>query len=163
MAVVYLLLGTNLGDKKTNLALAKEKIHQNGQIVTKESSVYETDPWGFDHPERFYNQVISINTTFAPERLMTLLLNIEKEMGRTRNSENYESRTIDIDILFYGNNILKSDLLTIPHPRMHLRRFTLEPLNDIAPMLVHPILKKTIQELLKECTDKGRIKKIVLN
>jgi 2-amino-4-hydroxy-6-hydroxymethyldihydropteridine diphosphokinase len=158
MAVVYLLLGSNLGNKRNNLRLARQKIVQIGKII-QESSVYESDPWGFDHPESFYNQVITIGTSHSPEQLMTLLLNIEKEMGRFRKSGNYEARIIDLDILIFDDLILNSEFITIPHPRMHLRRFVLEPLNEIAPITIHPLFNKTIRELLKDCPDKGGVEK----
>jgi 2-amino-4-hydroxy-6-hydroxymethyldihydropteridine diphosphokinase len=160
MSFVYLLLGTNLGNKSDNLALAKEKIRQSGLIIINESAIYETAPWGFEHPKSFYNQVISLQTDMATDKLLLIFLNIEKLMGRSRLTGQYEARIIDIDILFYDDVIIQSEFLTIPHPLLQLRRFVLEPLCEIAPTLIHPLLNKTVKELLQECSDKRSVKKL---
>jgi len=158
MACVYILLGTNLGNKSENLLLAKEKIQQSGIIINTESSVYETAPWGFKCIESFYNQVISIKTSIAPEELLSLFLQIENTMGRVRSSDTYEARIIDIDILFYNSEIIETEHLKVPHPMLHLRKFTLAPLYEIIPEFVHPVLKKNIRELYRECTDNESVK-----
>jgi 2-amino-4-hydroxy-6-hydroxymethyldihydropteridine diphosphokinase len=155
MSVVYLLLGTNLGNKAENLSRAKKYIQQQNIKILKESGVYETSSWGFNHPETFYNQVIKIETDLLPEILLKEILNIEQLMGRIRNAIQYEARIIDLDILFYDDKIIQSENLTIPHPLLHVRRFTLEPLCEIAPLLIHPVFNKTIQDLLNECEDTG--------
>lgn len=161
MATIYVLLGTNLGNKELNLNRAINYIEQAGLLIVKKSSVYNTTPWGFTDPENFYNQVICINTRLLPEQLLSTLTEIEKNMGRIRTSEKYEARLIDLDILFYDDRVIQSPLLTIPHPRLHLRRFTLEPLCEIEPTLIHPVFKKTIQSLLEECTDTEIAQKIL--
>lgn len=162
MAVSHLLLGTNLGNKSAHLALARKNIVKSGLLILKESSIYETSPWGFEHPESFYNQAITIQTTHTPEKLLSILLDIETLMGRIRSTGKYEARIIDIDILFYDELNIQSDSLTVPHPMLHLRRFALAPLCEIAPTLIHPLLNKTIQALLKECPDNGSVKIIDL-
>ncbi len=120
--------------------------------VCKKSSVYETAPWGFANQQPFLNQVICINTTLAPEQLLEKLLGIELQMGR-RRLEKMGPRVIDIDILFYRNYVVSQPDLIIPHPRIAERRFVLTPLNEIASAFVHPILEKTISELLQVCPD----------
>ena len=160
MSLIYLLLGTNLGNKEANLKLSKTKLLYKGIIILKESSLYETEPWGFEHPESFYNQVIKIETDISPNDLLTLLLQIETELGRVRESGEYKARIIDMDILLYDNLVLHSDKLTIPHPKMHVRRFVLEPLCEIEPLLVHPYFNKTMIDLLNECIDKKKVTKI---
>jgi 2-amino-4-hydroxy-6-hydroxymethyldihydropteridine diphosphokinase len=162
MSLIFLLLGTNLGNKKANLKLSKDKILQKEIKILNESSVYETEPWGFEHPESFYNQAIKIETFISPDELMNILLEIEKELGRIRIKGGYKARIIDIDILLYDNLILHTDILTLPHAKMHLRRFALEPLCEIAPLQIHPYFNKTIQELLNECIDKKKVTKLNL-
>lgn len=153
MAEVFLSLGSNLGDRENYLTKAIELINQNiGEIIRK-SSFYETQPWGFDVENLFLNQVILIKTHISPVELLSEINFIEKQLERTRNSENYESRTIDIDILYYENQFFSSEKLQIPHKLLHNRKFVLEPLNEIAPDFIHPVLKKNTQELLLNCTD----------
>jgi 2-amino-4-hydroxy-6-hydroxymethyldihydropteridine diphosphokinase len=157
MSIIFLLLGTNLGNKEANLKLCKEKLLNRGLLFLKESSVYETEPWGFEHEESFYNQVIKAETILPPDELMEMLITIEKELGRIRTTSGYEARIIDIDILFYDKLVIHSKYLILPHPKMHLRRFALEPLNEIEPLLIHPFFNKSVQDLLKECIDKKKV------
>jgi len=160
MSLVYLLLGTNLGDKKENLLLALEKIQQSGQTIIKTSKVHETAPWGFQHPESFYNQAVAIQTILPPQELMTLILEIEKTMGRERKMKGYEARIIDIDIILYDDCVIQTETVTIPHPMMHLRRFVLVPLCEIASQAIHPITKLSVSQLLQECSDYGTVKRL---
>lgn len=162
MAVAYLLLGSNLGMKIENLHSAENEISHNIGIIIKKSSIYQSPPWGFEHKEYFLNQVLQIKTQQSPEELLNTILNIEKNSGRIRSHESktYQPRKIDIDILFYDRAIIKTDKLVIPHPRLHLRKFTLIPLHEIAPDLIHPIYKKTINELLQLCIDTSKVKKL---
>lgn len=146
-STVYLGLGSNLGDRFANLSLALEKIKHLGRII-KKSHVYETEPWGFKEQPAFLNQVIIIHTNLKPEELLTNLKIIERDMGRIKTIKN-GPRIIDIDILFFDNLILRTDLLTIPHPHILQRAFVLVPLNEIAPQLVHPLENKKIHELLE--------------
>ncbi len=160
MPDVYLLLGSNLGDKMKFLIDAEAGIkNETGNLVNK-SSVYITEPWGFKHKEDFYNQVLQIQTNFNALEVLSSILAIETQLGRKRVKGGYKARTIDIDILFYGNEIIHLENLIVPHPQMHLRKFTLEPLCEIAPDLIHPILNKSISQLLTECTDNSQVQRL---
>ena len=151
----YILLGTNLGDRVKYLNLAKTEITRKDILVVGSSSIYSTKPWGVEDQPDFLNQVLKIQTTFSPRELLTELLEIEKTAGRTRENK-WGPRTLDIDILFYNEDIVDLPDLTIPHPQLHLRRFTLEPLNEIAPDLIHPGLKLSINKLLDVCPDENQ-------
>jgi 2-amino-4-hydroxy-6-hydroxymethyldihydropteridine diphosphokinase len=126
--------------------------------VTAASLLYETAPWGFIHETPFLNQALLIETGLSPGELMEGILEIERSMWRVREGDQWRERSIDIDILFYDNDVVNTEGLHIPHPRMHLRRFVLGPLADIARDLVHPVLNKSIGELLDECVDTLEIK-----
>jgi deoxyguanosine kinase len=159
MIKVFLSLGTNLGNKQDNLLKAIKEIREGIGHVAKLSGIYETAAWGFECKDNFLNQVILVETDLSPFQLIDSCLVIENKMGRERkNSANYESRIIDIDILFFGEEIVKGASLQIPHSMLHQRRFILEPLNEIAPELIHPILGKSISELLEECADTGLVR-----
>ena len=158
--MILLLLGSNLGNRQLVLHEARINISKNiGEIVRK-SSVYETAPWGFNVSELFLNQVVEIKTPLQPDVLLTRLLEIETSMGRLRNRKTYQSRIIDLDILFYNDLVISEPDLVLPHPRLHLRRFTLIPLNELASELVHPVFGKTINTLLAECKDSLVVNKI---
>lgn len=158
MSIVYLLLGSNLGDRKENIEKAIVLIQKRiGKIQTL-SPIYETEPWGFkEKADNFYNQGMKVNTPLSSLEVLTRILEIEKDMGRTRNTIEYESRTIDIDILFYNKDIIKTETLTIPHPGIPERLFVLEILCEIAPDFVHPALNKNIKILRDECTDDKKV------
>lgn len=157
---VYLLTGGNIGDRVLNLNNAREQIEKQVGIVLKQSVVYETAAWGVTNQNSFLNQVLLVQTSLPPEELLQTLLHIEQQLGRKR-IEKMGPRTIDIDILFYNSEIISSPHLTIPHPQIANRRFVLTPLNEIAPGFVHPVLQKTITQLLKICPDQLEVKKIV--
>ncbi len=131
-----------------------------GDIVNV-SSIIETEPWGFNDNIPFYNQVIELHTPLLADALMRKLLDIEKKLGRTREGKGYAGRTMDLDILFYDNTIIHSELLQIPHPRLHLRLFVLQPLAEIAPTFVHPLFKKNISTLLNELPDNKSFRKVL--
>lgn len=153
-----ILLGSNLGDKENTIDKAVEMIGERCGTIVEKSSLYETAPWGFVADNNFLNQVISIETVLDPHQLLMELMRIETVLGRIRHDvEGYESRPIDLDILYYENKIINEDDLIIPHPRLHLRRFVLEPLSEIVPNFVHPVFKKTSLELLYECTDSSEV------
>jgi 2-amino-4-hydroxy-6-hydroxymethyldihydropteridine diphosphokinase len=149
---IFLLLGTNQGDKLGNLTAARTSIQKISGRVIKSSKVYKTSPWGKSDQEDFYNQAIEIVSPLPPEKLLESILEIETQIGRTR-FEKWGPRLIDIDILLYGNEVIDQISLTIPHPRMHERRFALIPLCEIAPDVVHPIFKTTVEQLLRQCQD----------
>ena len=159
MNKVFIITGGNLGNKKTNLEYAASQIGKKIGHITQQSSIYETAAWGITDQPTFYNQVLAVNTEIFPEEIMQILLQIEKDMGRVRTIKN-ASRIIDIDILFFNNVIVNSENVTIPHKEIPNRRFVLAPLNEIASDLVHPILMKTIHELLKDCKDELEVKKL---
>lgn len=155
---VYLLLGSNRGDRFCMLANARHYIGSQTGTICGLSSVFETSPWGFTDEINFLNQVCIIETGLSPLNLLDEILKIEKNIGRIRTNKQYSGRTIDIDILFYDDIIIQNKRLTIPHPRMQLRRFTLVPLVEIAPGLIHPVLNKTVLEILSLCNDLSEVK-----
>ncbi|MDO8896412.1 MAG: 2-amino-4-hydroxy-6-hydroxymethyldihydropteridine diphosphokinase [Bacteroidales bacterium] len=156
---VCILLGSNLGNREEQMELATAEILRLcGELLTK-SSIYETMPWGFEDECDFLNQVIVIKTSLSPANLLHQLLEIETSLGRKRTSSNgYISRNIDIDILYYGSLVLETEKLSIPHPRLHLRRFTLVPLFEIVPDFIHPVLQKSHSELLQTLDDSSAVK-----
>jgi len=159
MNKAYLLIGGNLGDRNKNLNEAIEHIARKCGVIIKQSSLYDTAAWGKTDQSAFLNQALVLQTELTPAELMKKLLGIEKKMGRQRKEKN-DPRIIDIDILFFDDEILDTKLLTLPHPQIQNRRFALVPLMEIAADLIHPIFKKTISTLLKECPDKLEVKKL---
>ena len=146
--IVYLALGTNLGDRIANLCAALKALSPEVKVIT-ESKVYETPPWGYENQPAFLNMAVKCETNLEPESLLKRLKQLEVQLGREQ-SFRWGPRLIDIDILFYDNIILKSESLTIPHPRLHERAFVLVPLAEISPDFIHLVLKKTINELLAD-------------
>jgi len=154
MNVAFLCLGGNIGNREFTLKKAVEKInHEIGKVISQ-SNYYETEAWGVENQDKYLNQCICIETLLTSRQVLKKLLEIELSLGRKRNhKETYEPRTIDIDMLFYNSDFIQTKELTIPHPRLQLRKFVLIPLNEIAPTFLHPTLNKTIQTLLMECDD----------
>lgn len=160
MTKVYLLLGGNLGNKREIFAQAKQLISQQIGRVTGQSAIYETEPWGFESSDLFWNQVLEITTTLTPEEVLAQTQQIENTLGRIRKSDQYVSRIIDIDILFIDDLVLQTEKLIIPHPRIQERRFALVPLCELVPALLHPVFEKTIAQLLNDCPDKLNVEKV---
>lgn len=150
---VYLALGTNLGDRLTNLKQAISALTPQMEVQTK-SQVYETPPWGYEDQPKFLNQVIKVQTYLEPEPLLKHLKRLEVALGRKASFQN-GPRLIDIDLLFYDDLILNKPSLVIPHPRLHERGFVLLPLMDIAPDLMHPLYKKSVREMAAQCDTHG--------
>lgn len=152
MPKTYLLLGGNLGERLSYLAQAREGIVRQVGSILRSSGIYETAAWGKTDQPAFLNQVLEVQTELQPAQLLQKINNLEQELGRVR-LEHWGARVIDIDILFYEDIVLQSQRLTIPHPQLHLRRFTLMPLAELVPNLMHPVLGKTIAGLLAICPD----------
>lgn len=159
---VFIELGSNQGNRYELLQHAIQLLQKEGCKLLQQSSIYETPPWGFEAEQNFYNMVIKLATSKNAFELLHVLMEIETKLGRTRGIERYSSRTIDLDILFFNDEIIESTELSIPHERLHLRNFVLEPLNEISQDLVHPVFNKTINELMKQCTDEAICKKLSL-
>lgn len=149
---IFLLLGSNEGDRMSHLERAADAIVQLPVSVIRKSQIYQTAAWGLEDQPDFYNQVLQVNTELDPFELLSRLQQIEQGLGRVR-TQKWGPRIIDIDILLYNDEIINESRLQIPHPGIPSRRFTLVPLNEIAPKLFHPKEKKTIERLLKECQD----------
>lgn len=159
MTEAHLLLGSNKGNRAEYMAGALKLIEFRCGPVKRQSALYETEPWGDKQQQAFLNQAVTILTKHAPVDLLQAIKGIEKEAGRTESTR-WGPREIDIDILFYGNDVVELPELKIPHPYLHQRRFTLAPMHEIAPELVHPVLQKTIIRLLDECPDNSVVTKL---
>jgi len=152
MAIVYLSLGSNLGNRRGQLIIASAKIAERAGDILALSDFYETAPWGFQSQYPFLNIAVKLETALSPFDLLAVTQQIERELGRTAKTLNssYQDRLIDIDILLYDNLILDIPELTLPHPLMHKRLFVLEPLTEIAPKLNHPVMNRSIADLLSD-------------
>ena len=159
MKIVFLGIGTNLGNRESNLEEAVARIREYIGPVLDSSSIYETEPWGFHAKDEFLNKVVKVNTELTPSGLLGRILMIESLLGRVRGQVRYSSRLIDIDILLYEDLIVEEESLKIPHPLLQQRKFALVPLCEIASEIIHPVLKKSIDELLEICEDRGDVKK----
>jgi len=159
MIDVFLLLGSNLGDRRTLLLEAIKRIETGVGPVLRASSVYETQSWGKTDAPDYLNQVLLLQTEMTARQVLKKILAIELAMGRMRE-EKWGSRTIDIDILFYGDAVIDEPDLKVPHPEMHKRRFTLAPLAELAPEFEHPLIKKNILQLKNELIDDLVVKKV---
>lgn len=138
------------------LEQALQRLEQSGVSIKAQSSLYETAPWGVDEQPAYLNQVLEVATDQTPLQLLNLILEIEKALGRERKVK-WAARTLDIDILYFDDKVVTSPELTLPHPRLHERRFVLVPLCEIAPLLEHPVLKKNNLQLLEECPDQLQV------
>ena len=155
----YISIGSNLGNRLQNLQNALFQLDAQVGNITAISKVYESASWGFEADD-FFNACVALETYLTPGEVLLKILSIEKILGRERFLEKgYESRTIDIDIIYYGNEVVQTDRLNVPHPKLQDRKFVLLPLAEIAPQFYHPILKKDTRNLLQECKDKGNVRK----
>lgn len=163
MEKCYILFGSNMGDKAAVFGKACQLINNRCGRVVETSSAFESEPWGFEADEWFLNRVVVVETELAPEELLCRLLDIEMELGRVRHADihGYTSRTADLDILYYGDRVIHAEQLTVPHPRLHLRRFALLPMCEVAPELIHPVFQLTQAELLQCCPDSSIVRMIV--
>lgn len=175
MPTLYLLIGGNEGDRRQMISHATDLIRERIGSVVAVSNIYETAPWGTfapgEEPQNFYNKALQVGTTLSPHEALDEALCIERVLGRRRgkmengewgtekcqgaaaNSQFYSSRPMDIDLIFYDSLVIDTPDLVLPHPRMHLRRFVLQPLCEIAPDFIHPFFNKTLSQLLEECPD----------
>jgi 2-amino-4-hydroxy-6-hydroxymethyldihydropteridine diphosphokinase len=155
---VFLGLGSNIGERVQNIHSAISKINERIGSVSLTSSFYETEPWGFECEDYFLNMVLSCESHLSIIDILSEITDIESALGRVRTGKGYESRIIDIDILFYGDYIFEKEGIIVPHPKLHERRFVLVPLNEIAPQFIHPVFKKSIATLLTDCDDMSIVK-----
>jgi 2-amino-4-hydroxy-6-hydroxymethyldihydropteridine diphosphokinase len=160
MNKVFLLIGGNMGDRLQNLRQAIVFLQDTCGPVVQQSAVYETAAWGKTDQAAFLNQAVLLTTTLPAQDLIATILMVEEKMGRLR-MEKFGPRIIDIDILFYNDAVIDEPNLTVPHPQLQNRRFALEPLNEIAGTFVHPVLHKTVEQLLLECKDELEVKKLL--
>jgi len=159
---IYLSLGSNLGNRVKHLEEARRHLMEQVGTPGRISRIYESEPWGFSSDHRFCNCCISVFTTLEPLPVLEAILRIEKKMGRQRNAtrnarEGYADRTIDIDLLLFGDLQVNHPRLVLPHPALPDRRFVLLPLHDIAPQILHPVLGITVEQILQLCTDEGEV------
>jgi 2-amino-4-hydroxy-6-hydroxymethyldihydropteridine diphosphokinase len=154
MSIVYIGIGSNLGDREKNCSRSVDLLEKNGIVIRQESSLYETIPWGLRDQPLFLNMVIKVETELKPQELLELLKNVEIEVGREKSSR-WGPRIIDLDILLYDDIALNEETLTVPHPYLHKRDFVLIPLCEIAPDVRHPVLQLTMRELLQMLRNKS--------
>ena len=161
MNIVFLQLGSNLGDRELLLKDAITAIENRVGDVVEFSKVYESAPWRVEGQENYLNQILKVKTKLLADEVLSVVLDIEKQLGRIR-LEKWGERLIDIDIIFYNDSIIETPELCVPHKHLHERMFVLTPLHNIAPEMVHPKYNKTIEELLNMCTDTELVKEYAL-
>ncbi len=161
MNKVYLSLGSNLGDKESNLIKAIENIYSQIGVISAVSSIYESDAWGFESQNSFYNIALLVETKLNITDLLISCQSIEKQLGRKNKTKNsYSDRILDIDILYFNNQITNFDNLHVPHPRIYERQFVLQPMREIAADFIDPIKKESISEMQEKCMDSNKIRLI---
>lgn len=154
---VILCIGGNLGERLENIEETRDFITFNIGDITMASAVYESPAWGMEGAPDFLNQILLVETTLSPALLLAEIKELEDFYGRDRRPGVYKSREMDVDILFFDEEMIEEEKITIPHPRLHERRFVLTPLNEILPDFIHPVLKKSISTLLADCEDKAEV------
>ena len=160
MHQVFLGIGGNIGNKLNNFNTVHQIIKNEVGKIIKSSSIYETPPWGFESKDNFWNQVLIVETEYLPEILLKKIIEIEGKFGRKRETGKYDSREMDIDILYYDDIFMETKNLVIPHPKIYLRKFVLVPLNEIAPDYKHPLRRFTSMQMLEYCLDDSIILKL---
>ncbi|MDE3181818.1 MAG: 2-amino-4-hydroxy-6-hydroxymethyldihydropteridine diphosphokinase [Bacteroidota bacterium] len=160
MNQLFLITGGNIGDRKKNLENAAALIYDRIGTVVKSSKIYETEAWGLTDQPAFYNQVHVVESNFSAKEVLSNILQIEEEMGRKRTIKN-AARIIDIDILFFNEEIVNEQNLVIPHPQISNRRFVLLPLSELVPQMIHPVFKKSIHQLLLQTKDQLKVTAVV--
>jgi 2-amino-4-hydroxy-6-hydroxymethyldihydropteridine diphosphokinase len=158
MHTLVLSTGSNLGNKPGNLESALLQIEKRLGRIIKSSAIYESPAWGYKSKNLFYNQCILVETDHGLGDCLELIQEIEDKFGRERFKSEYHDRSLDIDILFYNEIIMDTELLQVPHPRMHLRKFVLIPLAEILPEMIHPVFQKSVTELLEICKDPNEVR-----
>ena len=154
----YLILGGNVGNRMLYLQQAVDLLRRDAGCITAMSAVYETDPWGFDDPCRFLNQVVVLETNLSPHTLLECIHRIEQTLGRVRTHDGYQARTMDIDILLYDQLVINTPELVIPHPHMTERMFVLQPVTELAPDMEHPVLHQSMAYLKEHCLDEKQVR-----
>ena len=155
----YLILGSNMGNREKFLEMGISSLNEMNCKIAEKSSIYETEPWGYSDESKYLNQAVLVETSYSAFELLHLIQHIEQENDRVHTPQ-YSARTLDIDILFFNDDIVSTDKLTIPHIHIASRRFVLKPLSEIAANYMHPVYQMTISELLEKCTDRCLVKKI---
>lgn len=157
MAKVFFVLGGNLGDREFYIERTTNFIAERIGTIVKSSSIYESEPWGFNHDQYFLNKVLIVDTLLSPAAIILEISFIEGTLGRERRGEGYIARTVDIDMLFYDHQVLLTPSLTVPHRFLHKRLFVLTPLAEVAPDFIHPLFSVTVRDLLSSCIDTGKV------
>jgi 2-amino-4-hydroxy-6-hydroxymethyldihydropteridine diphosphokinase len=159
IVTAYVGLGSNLGDRAGNLLLAVRGLMEASFAVRRLSAIYETDPVGIESELKFLNMVAEVQVSgISPMQMLARMLRIEYLLGRMRQTVK-AARTVDLDLLLFGNLQIETEFVTIPHPRLHVRRFVLAPLNELSPHIVHPVLHKTVQEILTNAQDSSEVRR----
>jgi len=157
---VFLGIGGNIGNKPASFSKVHSLTDREIGAILKQSSVYESPPWGFHAEDNFWNQVLIVETELSPAEILSKIIEFESSFNRKRHSERYTSREMDVDILYYDDIFIETEDLIVPHPRLHQRLFVLVPLTEVAPDFKHPLFRMTSKQLLENCKDESVIKKL---
>lgn len=157
---VYILAGGNLGNSREIISQAREKLANRGVAFVSISAFYQSEAWAMDHSPDFINQAWHVHTSLAPQAFLALLQQMESQYPRQRSAQRYFNRHLDLDILYYNNDIISTPQLKVPHPKIYERRFALLPLCEIAPQLKDPITGQSVEQHLQQCSDNGKVSKV---